>query len=279
MKSFTSRLALFAAALSFVPAALGHGFVRVITIDGKEYKGPEPGSDPGSSIIRMIDTTDPNHLADAGPDLACGKGAAKRTAKLMGQAKPGSDIKFTWDAGDGSPWPHDSGPLITYFARCDGPCSKFDATQGKWFKVDQVGKTENDTNNWVQGELLKGKDYSFKLPDDMPNGDFMMRHEIIALHLADQENGAEYYPSCSQITISGGNGGPDGSPTVSFPGGYKENDKGIHINIWDNAKNPYPFPGPPIATFTGGKSTDNGASSNDNSNNGNSSNDNSSNNP
>lgn len=78
----------------------------------------------------------------------------------------------------------------------------------------------------------------------------MLRHEIIALHLAEAPGGAEFYPSCSQILIKGsGTGTPD--ETVSFPGAYSDTDKGIKVNAFD-ASAKYVFPGGPIATLSGG---------------------------
>jgi len=40
--------------------------------------------------------------------------------------------------------------------------------------------------------------------------------------------GAEFYPACIQLTISGSQtGGPTSSETVTFPGGYSDTDAGI----------------------------------------------------
>lgn len=259
MKSFALVSLALAGAL---PSVFAHGFVdKIIVKGGKTYTGPEPGSGPGNSIIRLIDNTEPNHIND-GKNLACGKGAATRGAKLTGNANPGDTLSFNWNAGDGTPWPHDSGPLITYMAKCDGDCSSFDATQGKYFKIDEVGKTKVPGNDWYQNTILHaGKMYDVKLPDDLPSGDYIIRHEIIALHLADSLNGAEFYPSCSQFTIGGSN---TGSPnvTASFPGAYKNTDPGIHINIWDQTDNAYPYPGPAIASFSGSSSSGSNTSSN-----------------
>jgi hypothetical protein len=256
MKSFAL---LAVAAASVLPSVLAHGFVPKITVNGKEYIGPKPwaGTD---SIIRRVDNTEPNHIQD-GKNLACGKGAATRGAKLNGKANPGDTLSFAWDGGDGSPWPHDSGPLITYMAKCDGDCSSMDATKAKFFKIDQIGKTKTPGNEWYQDTILhKGKEYDVKLPEDLPSGDYLIRHEIIALHLADQTNGAEFYPSCSQWTIGGSNTGTP-SVTTTFPGGYKAEDAGIHINIWDKT-GAYPFPGPAIATFSGSSASGSNTGSN-----------------
>lgn len=66
------------------------------------------------------------------------------------------------------------------------------------------------------------------IPSDIAPGNYLIRHEIIALHLAITEGGAEFYPSCTQIAISGnGSGRPKSEELVSFPGAYKDDDPGI----------------------------------------------------
>ncbi len=66
------------------------------------------------------------------------------------------------------------------------------------------------------------------IPNNIAPGNYLIRHEIIALHLAITEGGAEFYPSCTQIAISGnGSGRPKSEELVSFPGAYKDDDPGI----------------------------------------------------
>ncbi len=73
---------------------------------------------------------------------------------------------------------------------------------------------------------VKGDSYSLKLPEDLAPGDYLIRHEIIALHLAVSKGGAEFYPSCTQVRVSGdGSGKPQ--DTVTFPGAYSDSDPGI----------------------------------------------------
>lgn len=114
---------------------------------------------------------------------------------------------------------------------------------------------------------MKGDSYSLKLPNNLAPGDYLIRHEIIALHLAVSKGGAEFYPSCTQVRVGGNaNGKPD--DTVTFPGGYSDNDPGIFVpgvsivllshmgfslltrrhKVFDgNLK--YVFPGPPISNL------------------------------
>jgi hypothetical protein len=69
------------------------------------------------------------------------------------------------------------------------------------------------------------------IPRNVPSGDYLLRIEHIALHGASQANGAQFYISCAQITVTGGGSGSP-SPLVSFPGAYSASDPGIKVNIY-----------------------------------------------
>ena len=90
----------------------------------------------------------------------------------------------------------------------------------------------------------------------------MIRHEIIALHLATTFGKAEFYPSCSQIKVGGSEtGAPNPDECVTFPGGYKDTDPGIYDTQVFDPSAPYVFPGPPIASFVGGNGSGDNSSS------------------
>lgn len=59
-------------------------------------------------------------------------------------------------------------------------CKTFDATAGKFFKVDEGGYLDGV---WATDKLLSnGLKYSFKIPSNIPDGEYLIRHEILALH-------------------------------------------------------------------------------------------------
>lgn len=72
---------------------------------------------------------------------------------------------------------------------------------------------------------------NFTIPKATPSGDYLARFEHIGLHAASQPNGAQFYLSCAQVTVTGGGSGTPG-PLVSFPGAYKATDPGILIQIY-----------------------------------------------
>jgi hypothetical protein len=61
---------------------------------------------------------------------------------------------------------------------------------------------------------MNGKPASVILPTQVAPGDYLVRHEIIALHLAVTLGGAESYPSCTQIRVGGSQ---TGTPNQPFP--------------------------------------------------------------
>jgi len=75
------------------------------------------------------------------------------------------------------------------------------------------------------------KTLGFTIPKATPSGDYLARIEHIGLHAASQKNGAQFYLSCGQITVTGGGSGTP-SPLVSFPGAYSASDPGILIQIY-----------------------------------------------
>jgi hypothetical protein len=85
------------------------------------------------------------------------------------------------------------------------------------------------------------------IPSATPSGDYLLRVEHIALHMASQANKAQFYLACSQIKVSGGGNGSPG-PLVAFPGAYKSTDPGILVDLNKYTTNPegYQPPGPAV---------------------------------
>ncbi|KAJ3525159.1 hypothetical protein NMY22_g10693 [Coprinellus aureogranulatus] len=239
-----------------VPLALAsyvsaHGFVYQITANGQTFTGAQPSGQRSNrkSVIRQVTKQDPIYGAN-NPAVNCGNGGGF-SASDVASVNAGDVLKFDWRAADLSQWRHDTGPIITYLADCGNtPCNNFDSKKAKWFKIDQQGYAGN-SGDWVQKKLMSRKTVDVKIPDNVAPGNYLIRHEIIALHIADKFQGAEFYPSCAQLKIGGkGTGRPSANELVSFPGGYSDNDKGIFGGNFYGGK--YTFPGPPIAKLAGG---------------------------
>jgi len=256
MKNVFASSIFLASCLS--TSVMAHGFVSSMVIGGKTYTGPSPyGSSKAATPIRKITTVNPINDVNSG-DITCGIGAKVGTASIIAPATAGSKVTFQWKSGVGN-WGHSVGPLITYLAKCDGPCENFDPKNADFFKISETGRKPNSLS-WYQEDIKKGGAYTTTIPAHVPNGDYIMRHEIIALHFATEMNGAQFYPSCSQIRISGGSNAASlkAATTASparFPGAYHANDKGIYTpNVYTDKS--YVFPGPSVATFSSSGVTD-----------------------
>lgn len=62
----------------------------------------------------------------------------------------------------------------------------------------------------------------FTLPSCIAAGQYLLRAEIIALHSAGSQGGAQFYMSCAQINVSGS--GTKTGTALSFPGAYSATD-------------------------------------------------------
>lgn len=60
---------------------------------------------------------------------------------------------------------------------------------------------------------------TFTVPRNLPSGQYLVRMEAIALHVAQSFGGAQFYISCGQVEVTGGGSGTPG-PLVSIPGVY-----------------------------------------------------------
>jgi len=262
---------LFATLLPLVLAATytsAHGIVRDITIEGTKYVGPDVNQGfraAGASVIRQVLDTSPVKGA-TNAAMTCGTNATP--ASLVANANPGDQVAFNWGSVRRPSfisqvihmlmfrllfvvqWPHRVGPLITYMASCGSvSCGQFDASQAKWFKIDQQGIA---SGAWAQARVADGQPARVTIPANLAPGNYLMRHEIIALHNAISVGGVEFYPSCSQLKVGGtGTGAPAGSDLVSFPGAYSDNDPGIVVPDIFNGNVNYVFPGPAISKLGG----------------------------
>ncbi|EPS35677.1 hypothetical protein H072_10914 [Dactylellina haptotyla CBS 200.50] len=236
--------ATFITLLSAATSVMGHGFVQEFLIGGQRYTGSLPFYDqyqkPAPDRITQPFWENGNSFVDdvTSVDITCNKGS--KPAKLVAKAPAGSEVKFFWTA-----WPDShKGPVITYLADCGGDCTTAIGSQLNWFKIDEAGLLADGT--WAADALLKNNNtWSLTLPSKIKNGQYLMRHEIVALHAAHELKGAQFYPSCTNIEITGATG--ENTPeTVKIPGAYSASDPGIFINIYYPKVTNYTIPGPAL---------------------------------
>ncbi|KAH8593930.1 family 61 glycoside hydrolase [Bisporella sp. PMI_857] len=234
---------------AFATTVLGHGFVTGFTTDGKwnqgflldyYYQKVNTGSFPNIAAwyAENLDSgfVQPNDYGTA--HINCHKNSVPGV--LTTSVSAGGSIVFEWP----STWPHPYGPILTYVSSCNGDCSKVDKTALRWVKIDESG-INYSTQKWASQVLIdQGGKWTTKVPASLKAGNYVFRHEIIALHGAGSANGAQNYPQCFNIAVTG-------SGSTSLPSGtagtslYKSTDPGILFNPYTTITN-YVIPGPAI---------------------------------
>ncbi|THG93989.1 hypothetical protein EW145_g8237, partial [Phellinidium pouzarii] len=111
-----------------------------------------------------------------------------------------------------------------------------------WFKVYQISAVTNGGESITfPAQGLPG--VNFTLPSALPSGQYLVRMEAIALHVAQTFGGAQFYISCGQVEVTNGGSGTPG-PTVAIPGVYTGYEPGILIDIYYPIPTNYTQPGP-----------------------------------
>ncbi|KAI1481745.1 carbohydrate-binding module family 1 protein [Daldinia eschscholtzii] len=242
------RISPVVAALASAATVAAHGHVDHIVIDGLFYQGYDPTSfpyqqNPPTVVGWTTSQTDngfvePNSFGS--PDIICHKSATP--AGGHAQVKAGDSISISWNT-----WPEShKGPMIDYLAACNGPCESVDKESLEFFKIDEVGLIDDSAQNgfWGSDELIKNNNtWLVQIPSNIKPGNYVLRHETIALHSAGQANGAQAYPQCFNLEITG-----DGTEVPAGVLGtklYSAEDPGIVVNIYTTGLT-YTIPGPAL---------------------------------
>lgn len=119
-----------------------------------------------------------------------------------------------------------------------------------WYKIYQDSWAKNPSGGSGDDDFWGSKDMNtccglvdVKIPEDTPAGDYLLRAEVIALHTAGGEGGAQLYMTCFQLTVDGS--GSSKPETVLFPGAYSSSDPGILVDIHSSLDS-YVAPGPDV---------------------------------
>ncbi|KAG8888981.1 hypothetical protein FRB98_006245 [Tulasnella sp. 332] len=222
----------FAAFGLYVSRVFGHGQVHKIITATTTYIAADAyaAADP-TSPIRKLNTYGP--AADMlGEDIVCGPGGntpVNNTAVVAA----GSQVTFDWTTWSSV-----------------HPGFKGD-TGNIWVKIDQDGYVSTRTPQpWAEETLRVETEqtYTITIPASLANGEYLLRHEILGLHVASTLNGAQFYPNCLQITVTGGG---SANPTgVALPGAYQPTDPSILTQLYwytpSNTSASYVIPGGPV---------------------------------
>ncbi|PSR77785.1 hypothetical protein PHLCEN_2v7708 [Hermanssonia centrifuga] len=108
------------------------------------------------------------------------------------------------------------------------------ATGKTWFKIyEQAPVFENGALTFPSETQTQ---FTLTIPKSLPSGQYLVRAEQIALHVASTYGGAQFYIGCAQVNVVNGGSGTPG-PLVSIPGVYTGYEPGILINIYDLPSN------------------------------------------
>lgn len=172
------------------------------------------------------------------PDIICHKDG--KPGALTAPVTAGSEIEMEW-----TEWPDSHhGPVITYLAPCDGDCSSVDKTKLEFFKIDAKGLIDGSSppGTWATDKMINNNNtWTLTIPKAVSDGNYVLRHEIIALHSAGNKDGAQNYVQCVNIKVTGGGDAePEGTLGEKL---YKDTDPGIKFDIYSSLDS-YPMPGP-----------------------------------
>ena len=252
MPSYTNTAIL--SVLAAAASVSAHGFVESIVIDGTSYEGYNVFKHPYQpSVPTVVGWT--NTATDSGfvspnqyntPDIICHLDATN--AKGHARVAAGDSVWLQWND-----WPDSHhGPVLDYLAACgDSGCESVDKTELKFFKIDESGLLDGSAapGHYAADQLLEnGIGWLVQIPETIKPGFYVLRHEIIALHSSHEENGAQNYPQCINLEITGtGTEEPEGVPGMEL---YKPDDAGIFFNIYRSLDS-YDIPGPAVISGAG----------------------------
>ncbi|CUA67476.1 hypothetical protein RSOLAG22IIIB_03128 [Rhizoctonia solani] len=260
---------LAATAAACAQSVYAHGYVPWLRIDGTKvvpgWNVPtDPYTNPTPARVVRRTPNDSGFVSNpASGDITCSIGNYLPSSPVTVSVPAGGKVEFLWNS-----WPLGHyGPVINYMAKCSGSCSTWKGDTGKpWFKISQETYANGQ---WAADKLAKNNaTWAVNIPKNLAAGEYLLRHEIIALHGGASIGGAQctylfhyssmqsqglmiyqqVYPVCAQITVTGGgSANPSG---LAFPGAYSATDPGILFNpyLGEASNAAYVAPGGPVTS-------------------------------
>jgi cellulase len=235
-----------------------HGRITHITTpNGDVYEGWDPASSNdlvppyplaawSASNLGNIYVS-PSHFGT--PSIACHYSAVPGALHINVTA--GDELKLYWNQ-----WPVSHvGPVMTYLAQCQDSCTDAKKEDLKWVKIDELGWLNSigwDVlglgGTWAS-DVLIANEYSWmvKIPQVLAKGNYVLRHEIIALHVAENMDGAQAYPQCVNLRVAQemSEEGTKLNGGVLAEDLYGMTDEGILVDVHRNIDG-YEIPGPKL---------------------------------
>ncbi|KAJ3476146.1 hypothetical protein NLI96_g11364 [Meripilus lineatus] len=224
-------------ALALAAVANAHFTMQYIWVNGADQgQNTDLRVPPNNNPVTDVTST----------DLTCNvnglSGAGVNTATIPA----GANITFEWHqhaqrTGEDAISGGHKGPVQVYIAKASSTAASFNGQGTVWTKIYSSGLINPTSQQWATDIVnANGGKHSVVIPSSLPAGQYLLRAEIIALHVAQSYPGAQFYIGCAQVNISGG--GSANPPKIAIPGAYKSSDPGITVNIYNNLKS-YTAPG------------------------------------
>lgn len=229
-------------ALGLASIASAHAVTHNIFVNGEDQGDGESG------YIRSPYNTDPVRDLKSS-DLACNTRGGEPVPEFV-KVSAGDELTLRWYRYDSRDHddvidPSHKGPILTYIA----PYTEGNGAGPIWSKIAEEGF---ENGEWATIRMIENRGkVDFHLPKSLAPGQYLIRQEVLALHMADTRGdedpnrGAESYPSCVQIEVEEGPGEAIPDQDFDFNEGYKYDDPGIFFDVY-NPFESYTPPGPPV---------------------------------
>ncbi|KAH9890310.1 lytic polysaccharide monooxygenase [Xylariomycetidae sp. FL2044] len=222
-----------------------HSFVTNINVDRLSYDGFRPTQPDADPLAVGWSTTafDQGYVNQTGyqtEEIICHRGSENAKAHVAVSA--GDVVHIQWNG-----WPEShKGPVIDYLASCGDSCETVNKNALHFFKINQVGLIDGSEapGMWATDQLIANNNsWMVEVPRQIQPGFYVLRTEIISLHNASNEIGAQNYPQCFNLQIEGnGTQVPSGLPAQAL---YDPNDTSMHLDIYAGVST-YDIPGPKL---------------------------------
>lgn len=176
-------------------------------------------------------------------DFTCNKGSTPSTGVF--KVKAGDEIGLKQAFG-GTGMQH-PGPIQVYAAPVKDATSDspYDL---KWYKIHQALICKSGNAESLRSTAWCSWDEDsvhFKIPSTLPDGQYLLRGEHIALHGA-HAGEAEFYYACAQVEVTGNSATSIPGTSVSIPGVYKQDDAAVNFSLWGSSTSYDVMPGPDV---------------------------------
>ncbi|KAJ2756964.1 hypothetical protein GGI19_000414 [Coemansia pectinata] len=222
--------------------ANAHTHLRDLKIGTKQYERGVCIRPYNSTTLFSFPAKDPTNKY-----VRCRTPSVDSKAEKICDVNAGSKITVSWHESELTSSqginPSHMGPCIVWMAPLES-----NGEGEVWAKIFEDGYNPK-TKTWCIDTVNKNNGtLDITIPSDVLAGKYILRTEIIALHLAavkftGGKDGAEYYSNCAEINVIGG--GKTVPKGVAIPGVYTIDMPGIIFNT-SAPFTSYKIPGPPV---------------------------------